>query len=73
MTVSLVYDLIVLLAAGLLAALICRRLNVSVLIGYLIVGSLIGHGALGWVQDEEHQLAHFAEVGVFLLLVYHRP
>lgn len=68
MTLSLVYDLIILLAAGLLAALVCRRLNVSILIGYLLVGTIIGHGVLGWVQDEQHQLAHFAEVGVFLLL-----
>lgn len=68
MTLSLVHDLIILLAAGLASALICRRLNISVLIGYLIVGSIIGQGVLGWVHDEEHQLAHFAEVGVFLLL-----
>ena len=68
MTLSLVYDLMILLAAGLVSALVCRRLNVSILVGYLVVGSLIGHGVLGWVQDEEHQLAHFAEVGVFLLL-----
>ncbi|MCG8649326.1 MAG: cation:proton antiporter, partial [Pirellulales bacterium] len=68
MSLSLVYDLMVLLVAGLVAALICRRLNVSILIGYLVVGAMIGHGVLGWVQDEEHQLAHFAEVGVFLLL-----
>ena len=68
MTLSLVYDLLILLTAGLAAALICRRLSVSVLIGYLLVGAVIGHGVLGWVQDEEHQLAHFAEVGVFLLL-----
>lgn len=68
MTLSLVYDLMMLLSAGLLAAVVCRKLNVSVLIGYLIVGTVIGHGVLGWVQDEEHQLAHFAELGVFLLL-----
>ena len=68
MTLSLVYDLLILLAAGLLAAVLCRRLNVSILIGYLVVGAIIGHGVLGWVQDEEHQLAHFAELGVFLLL-----
>lgn len=68
MTLTLVHDLMILLSAGLLAGLACRRLNVSILIGYLLVGTLIGHGVLGWVNDDEHQLAHFAETGVFLLL-----
>ncbi len=68
MTLSLVHDLMVLLVAGLVAALICRWLNVSVLIGYLLVGAALGQGVLGWVEDEQHQLAHFAELGVFLLL-----
>ncbi|TWU08009.1 cation:proton antiporter domain-containing protein [Stieleria varia] len=68
MTLSLVHDLMIILSAGLTAALICRRLNVSILIGYLLVGAIIGRGVSGWVQDEGHQLAHFAEVGVFFLL-----
>ena len=68
MTLSLVYDLMILLSAGLVAALVCRWLRISVLIGYLLIGALIGPGMLGWVQDEQHQLAHFAELGVFLLL-----
>lgn len=68
MTLSLVYDLMILLSAGLFAALVCRRLHISVLIGYLVIGAIIGPGVLGWVQDEQHQLAHFAELGVFLLL-----
>ena len=68
MTLSVVYDLMLVLAAGLVAAVVCRRLRLSVLIGYLIVGTLIGDGVLGWVRDREHQLEHFAEVGVFFLL-----
>ena len=68
MTLSLVYDLMILLSSGLAAAIVCRWLNISILIGYLLVGTLLGAGMLGWVQDESHQLAHFAEVGVFLLL-----
>ena len=43
-------------------------LKISILIGYLVVGAIVGHGVLGWVRDDDHQLAHFAEVGVFLLL-----
>jgi len=68
MTESLIHDLLLILAAGLVAGLVCRWLRASVLIGYLVVGALLGHGMLDWVSDEEHQLEHFAEAGVFLLL-----
>ncbi|MGB7346989.1 MAG: cation:proton antiporter, partial [Pirellulaceae bacterium] len=68
MTPSLINDLLMILAAGLVASLVCRRLHVSVLIGYLVVGAILGQGVLGWVLDEDHQLEHFAEAGVFLLL-----
>ena len=40
---SLVYDLLIILAAGLVAGLICRQLRVSVLIGYLLVGVILGN------------------------------
>ncbi|QDV41764.1 Glutathione-regulated potassium-efflux system protein KefC [Stieleria neptunia] len=68
MTQTLIHDLLFILAAGLLAGLICRWLQASVLIGYLVVGALLGQGVLGWVRDESHQLEHFTEAGVFLLL-----
>jgi CPA2 family monovalent cation:H+ antiporter-2 len=68
MTQTLIHDLLLILTAGLIAALVCRRLRSSVLIGYLVAGAILGQGLLGWVQDEHHQLEHFAEAGVFLLL-----
>ncbi len=68
MTPSLIQDLIVILTAGLFAGLVCRWLSVSVLIGYLLVGTMLGQGGLGLVLDREHQLEHYAEAGVFLLL-----
>ncbi|QDT07577.1 Inner membrane protein YbaL [Rubripirellula lacrimiformis] len=68
MTETLIHNLLIILSAGLLAAVVCRRLNVSVLIGYLVVGAVLGQGVLGWVSDGDHQLEQFAEAGVFLLL-----
>lgn len=68
MSESLITDLLIILTSGLLAALVCRWLQISVLIGYLLVGAIIGKGVLGWVVDESHQLEHIAEAGVFLLL-----
>lgn len=64
----LVNELLIILSAGLLAALVCRRLQIPSLVGYLLVGAIIGKGVLGWVTDEKHEIAHLAEAGVFLLL-----
>lgn len=68
MTIELVHNLLILLSAGLVAGIVCRHWNISVLIGYLLAGACVGQGMLGLVHDHDHQLAHLAEVGVFLLL-----
>ena len=68
MQISLLTELLIILAAGLVSAIICRRLHLSVLIGYLVAGTLLGQGVFGWVQNQDHQLESFAEAGVFLLL-----
>lgn len=65
---TLVYDLLIILAAGLIAGLVCRWLRVSALVGYLIIGALVGQGCLGWISDERHEIEYIAEAGVFLLL-----
>ncbi len=65
---TLVEDLLIILTAGLVASLVCRRLHVSVLVGYLVVGALLGKGSFGWVIDERHEIEYVAEAGVFFLL-----
>jgi CPA2 family monovalent cation:H+ antiporter-2 len=61
-------DLLIVLAAGLLAGAACKRLGVSPLVGYLVVGGLIGNGALGLVTQENHELEYLARTGALLLL-----
>jgi CPA2 family monovalent cation:H+ antiporter-2 len=68
MLITIVYDLLIILAAGLVAGVVCRSLRVSVLVGYLVVGAVVGNGVLGWVSDEHHEIEYLAEAGVFLLL-----
>lgn len=68
MSETLAYDLFVILTSGLVACVVCRRLELSSLIGYLLVGIVIGKGGLGLVADDHHEIEHIAELGVFLLL-----
>lgn len=61
-------DLLIVLAAGLLAGAACKHLGFSLLVGYLVVGGLIGNGVLGLVTQENHELEYLARSGALLLL-----
>lgn len=63
-----VKDILIILSAGLVAGIICRKLKLSLLIGYLVVGSVIGVGGLNWIPAEDHQLELLAETGALFLL-----
>jgi len=65
---TLILDVLIVLFAGLVAGAICRRLGVSLLVGYLVVGALIGPGVFGLVSAEKHELKQLAEAGALLLL-----
>lgn len=65
---KIIADLLIVLAAGLLAGAACKRMGVSLLVGYLIVGALVGEGALGFVSQENHELEYLARGGALLLL-----
>ncbi len=64
----LVFDLLLILTAGLLSGILCKRLGLSILAGHLVVGAVIGHGGLGLVAGEKEILKEIAEAGALLLL-----
>ena len=68
MILDLTFDLIIILLAGLAGGLVCRRFNLPLMLGYLVMGVLISRAAFGWVDEKSHEIEHIAEAGVFLLL-----
>ncbi len=60
--------LLIVLSAGLIAGTLCKRLGVSLLVGYLVVGALLGSGVLGLVSQHDHELEYMARAGALLLL-----
>ncbi|MFN9477873.1 MAG: cation:proton antiporter [Betaproteobacteria bacterium] len=64
---TLFAELLLLLAAAVIAVALCRRWHVPASLGYLAVGALLGPHALGWVASAEaiHGVAKFGLV--FLL------
>jgi monovalent cation:H+ antiporter-2, CPA2 family len=68
MAEQFIYELLIVLTFGLVAGLLSRRFRAPTLVGYLIAGGVLGHGALGWVSHETHEIEYLAEAGVFLLL-----
>ena len=56
------------LGAAALAAPLGRRLGLGAVLGYLMIGALIGPAALGWVGENREEVMHFAEFGVVLML-----
>jgi len=61
-------DLLIVLAAGFVSGALCKRVGVSLLVGYLVVGALIGEGGVGFVSQEHHELEYLARAGALLLL-----
>jgi CPA2 family monovalent cation:H+ antiporter-2 len=64
----LVAELLVILAVGLAAGVICRRLGASLMIGYMLAGALVGGGGLQLVNNESNALEGVARTGALLLL-----
>ena len=61
------WDILILLAMALVLGTIAQQLGQSVMLGYLIAGTLVGPNVLGWISTQQ-ELFHIAELGVALLL-----
>jgi len=60
-------DVLLLLLVALLLGTIAERLRQSVIVGYLIAGTVVGPNVLGWIS-KQHEIYYIAELGVALLL-----
>jgi monovalent cation:H+ antiporter-2, CPA2 family len=58
---------LIILCASLVASLIFHRLNLPIILGYVLVGTVIGPHVLGWVPNA-HAIKELAEFGVALLM-----
>ena len=61
------FDVLVLLTMAMLLGNLAARLGQSVIVGYLIAGTVVGPNVLGWISSHA-QLLNIAEIGVALLL-----
>jgi CPA2 family monovalent cation:H+ antiporter-2 len=64
---SALQSVLVLLAAAVLVVVLARRLKLPTILGYLIVGVVIGPHALGWIGEVE-DASRLAEYGVVFLM-----
>lgn len=65
---TLATDFLIVLLGGLVAGVLCKRTGVSLLVGYLVIGGLLGQGCLGVVAQDDRWLEVMANAGALLLL-----
>ncbi len=65
--IPILQDITVIVAVGTVSLLVCSRMKVPGILGYLLTGLLVGPNGLGLVHDV-HNINMMAEVGVVLLL-----
>ena len=59
--------ILVLLGAAVVIVVVCRMVRLPPILGYLLVGLLVGPHALGWVEDTP-ATRHLAEFGIVFLM-----
>ncbi|MEO1534000.1 MAG: cation:proton antiporter [Planctomycetota bacterium] len=60
-------DLLFILAAAATVSLICRRLKIAAIAGYLIAGAVFGPNALGLITDSE-SIDNISQIAIILLM-----
>ncbi len=60
-------EVLILLALSVATVAVVRRVNLPPILGYLLIGVIAGHHALGWVPDTE-AIHLLGEIGVVFLL-----
>ncbi len=61
------HSFVVLLAVAVITVVLCRKFKLPAMLGYLIVGMLIGPYALGFIQSSD-EANHLAEYGIVFLM-----
>lgn len=56
------------LAASVLAVVVGKQIRLGAVLGYLIIGAAIGPWGFHLIGDDSHQVTHFAEFGVVVML-----
>lgn len=59
--------ILILLSCSVISVVICRRLHLPAIIGYLSVGMIVGPGGVGWLPAIE-DMNHLAEFGIVFLM-----
>jgi monovalent cation:proton antiporter-2 (CPA2) family protein len=61
-------DALVYLSAAVVSVPLAKRLGLGSVLGYLLAGVAIGPAVLGLLGDDTHDVMHFAEFGVVMML-----
>lgn len=67
MEIPLLKDIVVIFGVSILVLLVCHRIKVPAIVGFLFTGILIGPHGLGFVKSV-HDVEMLAEIGIVLLL-----
>lgn len=64
----IVGDITILLSVAVVFGIVAEKLGFSGVVGYLIAGTIVGPGMLGWINSDHDVIRSIAEIGVALLL-----